>query len=99
MSHPEILTLQTLTLDDKDVGCSLAVICRCHDDPDRPWQGILVCDSPLASEWMGRPLKLLGSMIDGITVRGFVTIDPLRLPSGDLRLHGAGPLSVKHPDG
>ena len=95
MPAPHMFTLDSLTLNDEHVECSLAVICAGHEDPEQPWKGVL-CGSPLAGEkWIGRRLRMNGHAEEGSTIEGYLTIDPVRLPSGDLRLHGEGELKVR----
>lgn len=94
MPAPHMFTLDALTLDDEQIECSLAVICSCREDPDLPWKGVL-CGSTLhGSRWIDRPLHMTGHAEEGCSLEGYLTIDPVRLPSGDLRLHGQGQLKV-----
>ena len=94
MPASRMFTLDALELDGEDVACSLAVICSCRDEPEQPWKGVL-CGSCLdGPKWIGRPLHLVGHAEDGSSVEGYLTIDPVRLPSGDLRLRGEGQLKV-----
>ena len=68
--------------------------CAGSEDPEQPWKGVL-CGSPLAGEkWIGRRLRMTGHAEEGSTLEGYLTIDPVRLPSGDLRLHGEGHLKI-----
>lgn len=97
MVRAEVVTLMSLTLDDKSIDCTLAVLCTCHEDPRSPWQGVLVGSSIGGPDWTDRMLSLTGQTEDGRDVRTEVVIDPVRLPSGDLRLRGAGALIVESP--
>jgi len=91
----ELLTLSSLSLDGHQVDCDLTVMCCCREDPHMPWQGVLVGSTIGGPDWCDRLMPLTGLTEDGRHVRTEVVIDPVRLPSGDLRLRGAGALIVE----
>ncbi|GEM_PF-2709639 len=89
-----LLTLSSLTVNGRPVDCDLTVMCCCREDPHLPWQGVLVGSAIGGPDWTDRLMPLTGLTEDGHHVQTEVVIDPLRLPSGDLRLRGAGALIV-----
>ena len=95
MAAPLVFTLDSLTLDDEQVECRLAVIFVCREDPEQPWEGVLCGSTLTGTQWIDRRLHMAGHAEEGSTIEGHLTIDPIRLPSGDLRLHGQGELKVR----
>ncbi|MBM3147446.1 MAG: hypothetical protein FJ000_06085 [Actinobacteria bacterium] len=90
----QLLTLSSLAIDGHSVDCDLTVMCCCRDDPRLPWQGVLVGSTIGGPDWTGRLMPLTGLTDDGHRVQTEVVIETVRLPSGDLRLRGAGPVIV-----